>query len=121
MSGQQALNVRGKGKGIPEDKVVLVGSQGVGKTTIFKRFTTGRFVEEEDLSHHSQSECCMQWDLSERGGRASVSKVFGLITYIIQRGRKRGGGGNCPLASNDNFLSSTMPLHTSVYRTNGNI
>ena len=80
MSGQQALNVRGKGKGIPEDKVVLVGSYGVGKTTIFERFTTGRFVGEEDLSHHRQSECCMHWDLSERGGRASVSKVFVLIT-----------------------------------------
>ena len=43
----------------------------------------------------------------------------------ISRGVGKGGAGGAAaphfLASEDNFLSSAMPLHTSVYRTNGNI
>ena len=59
-----------------------------------------------------------------------------VAAVSLQRGRKRGGGGRgaaappflrregiAPLffARDDNFLSTTMPLHTYVYRTNGNI
>ena len=42
---------------------------------------------------------------------------------FLQRGRKRGGRGAAPppFARDDNFLSTAIPLHTSVYRTNGNI
>ena len=51
--------------------------------------------------------------------------VTPVAAVSLQRGRKRGGrGGGCPptfFARDDNFLSTTMPLHTYVYRTNGNI
>ena len=61
--------------------------------------------------------------------------VTPVAAVSLQRGRKSGGrGGGCPplfekgghspplfFARDDNFLSTTMPLHTYVYRTNGNI
>ena len=63
--------------------------------------------------------------------------VTPVAAVSLQKGRKRGGrgggaaapplfekGGHSPplfFARDDNFLSTTMPLHTYVYRTNGNI
>ena len=48
----------------PADKVVLVGSPGVGKSTIFQHFKTGRFVPEEQLSHRDKAECTKEWIVS---------------------------------------------------------
>ena len=70
----------------------------------------------------------------ERRRRRIIEPVDSMS--IIDRGVGKGGAGGAaapPLfekggiapstffARDDNFLSTAMPLHTSVYRTNGNI
>jgi small GTP-binding protein len=51
---------------VPQDKVVLVGNPGVGKSTIFQRFKTGKFVPVEELTHHDKEgqECYKEWIVS---------------------------------------------------------
>ena len=58
---------------IPQDKVVLVGNPGVGKSTIFQRFKTGRFVPVEELTHHDKEgqECYKAWTVGD--GQVAVS------------------------------------------------
>ena len=55
----------------PEDKVVLVGNPGVGKSTIFQFFRTGKFVHADQLSHHDKAEHTKEWIVS--GSKRSVS------------------------------------------------
>ena len=52
---------------VPLDKVVLVGNPGVGKSTIFQRFKTGRFVREQELTHHDKEgqEYQKVWDVGD--------------------------------------------------------
>ena len=61
----------------PVDKVVLVGNPGVGKSTIFQRFKTGRFVREEELTHHDKEgqECYKEWAVGD--SQVSVSGPCG--------------------------------------------
>ena len=53
---------------LPQDKVVLVGNPGVGKSTIFQRFKTGKFVREEELTHHDKEgqECYKTWTVGDQ-------------------------------------------------------
>lgn len=47
------------------NKIVLIGDEGVGKTTIFQRFKYDRFVEE--ISHtRYEAEHCREWDVDGR-------------------------------------------------------
>ena len=57
----------------PVDKVVLVGSPGVGKSTIFQRFKTGKFVDADQFSHRDRAEHRKEWTVSEI--KVSVSPV----------------------------------------------
>ena len=59
------------GSAPPPDKVVLVGNPGVGKSTIFQYFKTGRFVPEDELSHRDKAEHTKKWTVS--GVERSVS------------------------------------------------
>ena len=52
------------------DKVVLVGDVGVGKTSIFNRFTTGEF-KEANGSQNRMAEYQKKWQLN--GAEVSVS------------------------------------------------
>ena len=45
----------------PGNKVVLVGNPGVGKSTIFQYFKTGRFVPTSQLNHHDKAEHTKEW------------------------------------------------------------
>ena len=56
---------------VPQDKVVLVGNPGVGKSTIFQRFKTGRFVREEELMHHDKEG--QEWQKVWKVGDEEVS------------------------------------------------
>lgn len=58
------------------DKVVLVGNPGVGKSTIFQRFKTGKFVRERELTHHDKEgqEYRKIWRLQDQ--EVSVSSVL---------------------------------------------
>ena len=51
----------------PRDKVVLIGNPGVGKSTIFQRFKTGKFVPPEKLNHHDKEghECYKAWTVGD--------------------------------------------------------
>lgn len=53
---------------LPRDKVVLVGNPGVGKTTIFQRFKTGKYLRKEELSHHDREgqEFYKVWTVGDR-------------------------------------------------------
>lgn len=62
------------GKPPPEDKVVLVGSPGVGKSTIFQFFKTGKFVPADQLSHHGKADHSKQWTVSETKVSVSLSR-----------------------------------------------
>lgn len=62
----------------PQDKVVLVGSPGVGKSTIFQFFKTGKFVPASQLNHHGKADHSKQWTASET--KVSVS----LRSSILQ-------------------------------------
>ena len=61
---------------VPRDKVVLVGNPGVGKSTIFQRFKTGRFVREQELTHHDKEgqEYRKTWAVGEE--EVSVSSMI---------------------------------------------
>ncbi|CAI8009218.1 Ras-related protein Rab-37 [Geodia barretti] len=48
----------------PADKVVLVGNPGVGKSTIYQYFKTGRFAPEDQLSHRDKAEHTKKWNVS---------------------------------------------------------
>lgn len=51
----------------PPDKVVLVGDVGVGKTTLFMYFKTGKFLE--STSHNPrEGEFHKKWNLAVPGG-----------------------------------------------------
>ena len=58
----------------PADKVVLVGNPGVGKSTIFQYFKTGRFVPKDQLSHRDKAEHTKKWTVSGAGVERSVSE-----------------------------------------------
>jgi small GTP-binding protein len=58
------------GKMPPKDKVVLVGNPGVGKSTIFQFFKTGRFVPADQLSYRDEGEHAKEWIAS--GTKRSV-------------------------------------------------
>ena len=65
----------------PLDKVVLVGSPGVGKSTIFQRFRTGKFVAADQFSHRDRAEHSKEWTVSET--KVSVSPVTYQCVMII--------------------------------------
>ena len=62
-----ALEATGEGVNFmesPPDKVVLVGDVGVGKTTLFMRFRTGKFVE--NTTHNPRlGEHSKKWDVND--------------------------------------------------------
>ena len=58
------------------DKVVLVGDEGVGKTTLFNRFSKGEFVETTG-SPSRTSELQKKWELN--GKEVSVSVMAWVI------------------------------------------
>lgn len=71
----------------PQDKAVLVGDVGVGKTSLFMRFKTGRFVE--GTTHNPrEGEFRKKWTLngkevsvswaSDRRGHVTVSVSVGV-------------------------------------------
>ena len=75
---------------VPRDKVVLVGNPGVGKSTIFQRFKTNRFVREQDLTHHDKEgqECFKTWTVDEQEVTVSwlhlrPTKLSPFATYIV--------------------------------------
>ena len=58
---------------LPDDKVVLVGNPGVGKSTIYHRFKTGQFVHTDELSYRKdEKEHRRQWTVD--GTPVSVSQ-----------------------------------------------
>ena len=71
---------------LPEDKVVLVGNPGVGKSTIFQRFKTGKFVREEELTHHDKDgqECYKAWTVGEQ--QVSVSCSYSCLSVVSKSG-----------------------------------
>ena len=58
------------------DKVVLVGDEGVGKTTLFNRFSKGEFVETTGGPSRT-SELQKKWELN--GKEVSVSVMAWVI------------------------------------------
>lgn len=63
----------------PPDKVVLVGDVGVGKTSLFMRFKTGRFVE--GTTHNPrEGEFKKKWTLN--GKEVSVSWASGRRGHV---------------------------------------
>ena len=57
---------------LPKDKVVLVGNPGVGKSTMYQRFKTGKFVQLEESERHTQAkEFCKEWTVQDT--KVSVS------------------------------------------------
>ena len=60
------------------DKVVLVGDVGVGKTTLFNRFSKGQFVETTG-SQSRTSELQKKWELN--GKEVSVSWL--VMAWVI--------------------------------------
>ena len=60
---------------LPKDKVVLVGNPGVGKSTIYQRFKTGKFVQPEDLAQHMHAkEFYKEWTVEDT--QVSVSHLL---------------------------------------------
>lgn len=55
------------------DKVVLVGDVGVGKTTIFNRFSKGEFVESSGSTTSHSADVQKKWYLN--GKEVSVSAI----------------------------------------------
>ena len=69
------------GKAPPKDKVVLVGNPGVGKSTMFQFFKTGKFVPADQLSHRDKAEHAKEWTVSGtkrsvREGSTSMNKTL---------------------------------------------
>ena len=70
---------------VPQDKVVLVGNPGVGKSTIFQRFKTGKFVPVEELTHHDKEgqECYKAWTVGDRQVTVSyISSTLGSLHSV---------------------------------------
>lgn len=79
----RAMSDRGL-TGPPDDKVVLVGNPGVGKSTIFQYFKTGQFVQEEKLNHHDKAEFTKEWTVG--GVKRSVREacwIFSDSSYCL--------------------------------------
>ena len=56
------------------DKVVLVGDVGVGKTSIFLRFKTGKFQDTTPSHNPRDGEYQKEWQVA--GSNVSVSAIF---------------------------------------------
>lgn len=62
------------------DKVVLVGDVGVGKTSIFLRFKTGKFQETTPSHNPREGEWRKEWSVA--GSTVSVS-AFVTVSHTV--------------------------------------
>lgn len=74
------MSLEGESKGETDptiNKVVLMGDEGVGKTSMFLRFKTGRFVETTTSTRY-QAEHYKEWTV-----RGTPVKVYNFFVFIL--------------------------------------
>lgn len=77
------MSLEGESKGGTDptiNKVVLMGDEGVGKTSMFLRFKTGRFVETTTSTRY-QAEHYKEWTV--RGTPVKVYNFFIFYSFFM--------------------------------------